>query len=549
MFLSRPFSTPIVIMGVLVNSALATLVGLLASLIASFVLPQFALPIAILFGAAGFFVAGLLVPEPVKSVGGRRGAATAPTTELEEATAAKALKKQKKAAAEKAKREAAEVAKIEEAAAKAAAKKLAAKKAKKAKAAVVVVESESESESEAEVVVVEEEEEVSAAPKSKSAIKKAKAKAKEAAAKAAEAAAAKAAAAAEKKQKKKGGAAKEAAPVAAAAAPVEAAVPAAATKAALSKAAAKALAAAVAADLEGWETIEATKPTKSQLAAKAAEVVSPVASTKGKKQESIPSSERLLTEDVIIPIKNHALIVGTKGATLNLLTSGSGATIDMPKRESNSAKIQITGTPAQVALARNAIESLVERGFSNITHPGTLSDDINVDPKDMGLIMGPKGETLKTIQSKTGARIDLPDRGSSSKKVTIVGEKDAVRAAKAALRSLITDGFTVLVQPDWIKQEVQFPAEKFGILIGPGGQNIKSIQGNTRARINLPEKNSKSSVVTVCGTVESVAAAVRAIDKILEPLAPLPEPNDESLATDDAWGQEHTAQGEDALWE
>jgi len=220
----------------------------------------------------------------------------------------------------------------------------------------------------------------------------------------------------------------------------------------------------------------------------------------------------------------------------------------MPKRDSGSSKVQITGTPAQVASARNAIESLATRGFSVLTHPTTLSDEMTVDPDSVGLILGAKGANLKAIQDSTKTRINLPDKNSSSKKVTIVGEKEGVKAAKAALRQLIADGFSPLTHPNWIKVEMDFPADKMSILIGKKGQTIKSIQGDTKARINLPEKNSNSSTISVCGPPEAVAKAEKQINKLLEPLEPLPEPEDRDLATKDAWGQQHTAGGEDDLW-
>jgi len=317
------------------------------------------------------------------------------------------------------------------------------------------------------------------------------------------------------------------------------------------KAAAAAAAAAAAIDLDGWETIEATKPTKSQLAAKAA---APAPSTdgakKGKKSESVPASERELEEHLIVPVSKHSLLVGKGGATHQLLVAGSGARIDMPKKDSNSSKIVITGTPAQVYAAKNAIESLLERGFSQFTHPGHLSDDLNIDPKQVGQVIGANGANLRKIQDATGTKINLPEKGSNSKKITIVGEKEGVKAAKAAIKSLIADGFSSITNPTWIKREVDVPQDKFGVLIGPKGQSIKSIQGDTQTRINLPAKDSKdaSSSVSVVGEEAGVLRALKQIAKLLEPPAPLPEPEDHDLATEDAWGQEHTAQGEDALW-
>jgi rRNA processing protein Krr1/Pno1 len=309
------------------------------------------------------------------------------------------------------------------------------------------------------------------------------------------------------------------------------------------------LRAAIASDTEGWNTIESTKPAKKVAAATTN--ATPATTGKGGKQAEVPSSERPLTIELIIPTKQHALIIGPKGATLQQIQSGSGAVVDMPKRESASSKINITGTPAQVATAKNAIESLVERGFSNLTHPGILSDDISVDPKQIGVILGKNGATLKTIQSKTNTRINLPDKGSSAKtaKITIIGNKDDVKLAKQTLKSIITDGFSPLTHEGFVKIDIVFPKEKLGLLIGPNGQTIKSIQGNTKTRINIPDKTSSSQYVSVVGQPAGVHQAEKEILRLLEPPAPIPDPEEEDLATDDAWGQQHTAQGEDALWE
>jgi len=39
------------------------------------------------------------------------------------------------------------------------------------------------------------------------------------------------------------------------------------------------------------------------------------------------------------------------------------------------------------------------------------------------LIIGPKGVNLKSIQSKTNTRINVPEKGSGNDRLTIVGEK------------------------------------------------------------------------------------------------------------------------------
>jgi rRNA processing protein Krr1/Pno1 len=505
-------------MGLLVNAAIAALAGSVGAILAATVIsPTMSFPFGLLFGVLGFFLSKQLVP-----------AETQATVDDFEA---RQLKKQqrKQKVAEKAKREREEAeAEAEQAAADRAAEKAAKQKKKLAakKKAAQVVDSDSES---------EQEEVVDTKNLSKSAQKKLKAKAK---AKAAEDASSKLTEAQKKKEKEK----------------AKAKAKADADKA--SKAEAK-LRASIAADTEGWNTIESTKPAKKAggattgAGAVAATTSTSTGAGKSGKQAETPSSERPLTIELIVPTKQHALLIGPKGATLQQIQAGSGATIDMPKRETASSKINITGTPAQVAAAKNSLESLIDRGFSTLTHPGILSDEVTVDPKLIGLILGKNAETLRTIQTKTNTRINLPDKGTTAKiaKITIVGEKDGVKLAKATLKQLITDGYSPLTHEGYVKVDIVYPKERLGLLIGPNGQTIKSIQGNTKTRINIPDKTSNSQYVSVVGQPAGVAQAEKEILRLLEPPAPIPEPEEADLATEEAWGQQHTAQGEDALWE
>lgn len=56
--------------------------------------------------------------------------------------------------------------------------------------------------------------------------------------------------------------------------------------------------------------------------------------------------------------------------------------------------------------------------------------------------------------------------------------------------------------------------EYFRFVIGPGGQTIKSIQGDTKTRVNLPQTaDGSSSAVTVIGPKEGVQRAIAQIER------------------------------------
>jgi len=194
---------------------------------------------------------------------------------------------------------------------------------------------------------------------------------------------------------------------------------------------------------------------------------------------------------------------------------------------------------------------LISKGYSTITHPGWVHDDIVVDEKNFGLIIGPSGQFIKAIQTKTNTRINLPDKDSSNRRVVIVGKKEDVRSARLAIKELIADGYSVLTHENFIKKEVAFPKDKLHILIGTKGQTIKSIQGNSKARIKIPERDSSSApgqhaMIAVIGTPEQVAQAEKEIGRLLIPVQ-LVEEEPEEEYVNGTWSE--AGPTEDELWE
>jgi rRNA processing protein Krr1/Pno1 len=197
----------------------------------------------------------------------------------------------------------------------------------------------------------------------------------------------------------------------------------------------------------------------------------------------------------------------------------------MPKKGSAKPYIYVQGAKADVERCTRMINQLVRRGFCALTHPDTFEETIRVPEKKQGFVIGPKGDNIKAIQNATGCKLKFPERGSGNDQIQILGDKDACKVAKEAIRNLIENGYSSLTHPDQMHEEIDFPSDMLRKLIGPRGQTIKSIQGNTGTKINTPDAGSNSPV-SIVGTPEGIAAAKRAIDKLLEPEAPPPEDPD-----------------------
>jgi len=182
------------------------------------------------------------------------------------------------------------------------------------------------------------------------------------------------------------------------------------------------------------------------------------------------------------------LLLVKKGVNIHAITEKTGVRINTPK-EDNFGPVIIEGADEKsVNWAKTAIESILKTGMSTITHPGSTSGKIQLtDPTQVGIIIGPKGVNIQKLQKDLKVAIKMPDRDALKLTVTVSGAKEQVKLAKEAIEDLIHLGFSKITNPDFSSLEVQYPSGSIGKLIGPKGQNIKSIQGNTKCRVNIPK--------------------------------------------------------------
>lgn len=265
-------------------------------------------------------------------------------------------------------------------------------------------------------------------------------------------------------------------------------------------------------DEDGWTTHKVKRRARKTPAQKAAEE----AALDQKSFVHVAGPNETSVE-VQVPYQKYGLIIGPKGATLIKLQEATGTRIDVPKSDEGSGKpVIVTGPKEGCDRCKRAIKSLVKEGFSAITDPGKVSANITVMPQVMGIVIGPGGSNIKKIQEFLDVRVNTPDRGSESNKVTISGEKDAVFKAKAAIQSLVDDGFCGITHPGVVKDYLNFPQSEYHLLIGPGGQTIKSIKGDTGVSIDIPDPNEVEDRVVLIGTPANIARAKQQIGRLLD---------------------------------
>ncbi|MQM06260.1 hypothetical protein Taro_039079 [Colocasia esculenta] len=155
----------------------------------------------------------------------------------------------------------------------------------------------------------------------------------------------------------------------------------------------------------------------------------------------------------------------------------------------------------------------------------------------VGVLIGKAGETIRLLQFNSGAKIQITrdaeaDPNSTTRTVELIGTVESVNKAEKLIKdviaeadaggspSLVARGFG-LAQPGSEQLQIQVPNEKIGLIIGKGGETIKSLQTRSGARIqlvpqHLPEGGiSKERTVRITGNMKQIEAATEMIKEVM----------------------------------
>lgn len=223
--------------------------------------------------------------------------------------------------------------------------------------------------------------------------------------------------------------------------------------------------------------------------------------------------------EINVPSEKFGLLIGSKGATLIKLQDSTGCRVDVPKDDSTKKTVTVSGPKEGVARCQAAINSLLKAGYSTLVDPDIFVQSLTLNSgREVSLVVGEKGATIKMLQEKLSIRINTPDRDSGSFKLTITGtDKANVDRAKAQIKMLCSFGYNDLMNPGWTHEFVAFPQSQYDLLIGPNGHMIKNIQNNTSTQLKIPGPQDDEDRVMVVGLPDNIKRAKIHIDRLLDP--------------------------------
>ncbi|XP_010027530.2 far upstream element-binding protein 1 [Eucalyptus grandis] len=170
----------------------------------------------------------------------------------------------------------------------------------------------------------------------------------------------------------------------------------------------------------------------------------------------------------------------------------------------------------------------------------TLTHKIEVPNSKVGVLIGKNGDTIRYLQYNSGVKIQIvrdaeADMSSTTRPVELTGTKENISKAEKLIKdviaeadaggspSLVAKGIASAHIPGSAEQiELKVPNEKVGILIGRGGDTIKSLQTRSGARIqlipqHLPEgDDSKERVVRLTGDRRQIDVATQMIKEVIK---------------------------------
>uniref|UniRef100_A0A8C7TC73 K Homology domain-containing protein n=1 Tax=Oncorhynchus mykiss TaxID=8022 RepID=A0A8C7TC73_ONCMY len=150
----------------------------------------------------------------------------------------------------------------------------------------------------------------------------------------------------------------------------------------------------------------------------------------------------------------------------------------------------------------------------------TLTIRLLMHGKEVGSIIGKKGETVKKMREESGARINISEGNCPERIVTITGPTDAIFKAFAMIAYKFEEDIinSMSNSPATSKPPVTLrlvvPASQCGSLIGKGGSKIKEMRESTGAQVQVAGDmlpNSTERAVTISGAPEAIIQCVKQI--------------------------------------
>uniref|UniRef100_A0A3Q3DPA6 Poly(rC)-binding protein 2-like n=1 Tax=Hippocampus comes TaxID=109280 RepID=A0A3Q3DPA6_HIPCM len=162
------------------------------------------------------------------------------------------------------------------------------------------------------------------------------------------------------------------------------------------------------------------------------------------------------------------------------------------------------------------MDSGVIEGGLNVT----LTIRLLMHGKEVGSIIGKKGESVKKMREESGARINISEGNCPERIITLAGPTTAIFKAFSMIIDKLEEDITssmtnsTATSKPPVTLRIVVPASQCGSLIGKGGCKIKEIRESTSAQVQVAGDmlpNSTERAISIAGTPQSIIECVKQI--------------------------------------
>ncbi|KAL3053888.1 hypothetical protein OYC64_006252 [Pagothenia borchgrevinki] len=269
--------------------------------------------------------------------------------------------------------------------------------------------------------------------------------------------------------------------------------------------------------------------------------------------------------EMMIPAGKAGLVIGKGGETIKQLQERAGVKMiliqDVSQGPNVDKPLRIIGDPYKVQQAQEMVQDILrERDHGGFNERNDFSArmgggmDIPIPRHSVGVVIGRNGEMIKKIQNDAGVRIQFKqDDGTGPDKIAhISGPPDCCDHASQIINDLLQ---SIRVRdegqggppgppgmpagnrgqgggqggwgPPGGEMTFSIPAHKCGLVIGRGGENIKSINQQTGAFVEIcrqppPNGDPNFKIFIIRGSPQQIDHAKQLIEEKIEiPLCPV----------------------------
>ncbi|ORZ05943.1 hypothetical protein BCR41DRAFT_174285 [Lobosporangium transversale] len=234
-------------------------------------------------------------------------------------------------------------------------------------------------------------------------------------------------------------------------------------------------------------------------------------------------NEHQIQEEMPVPGNLVGLIIGRGGENLKRIERETGCRVQFSQDGNPGDRerfVNILGQPAGIVDAKRQIQEIIassqtgERhggggytsggGYGNGNYGisangsygrGGTTATIQIPSTKVGLVIGRGGETIRDLQDRSGARIAVTptpnDHNSPNRTVSITGDDSAIERAKALVEEIVSDMAPRAGHSSGYQTTppvtITVPQDAIGLVIGRGGETVKQLQIQSRAKIQVQQ--------------------------------------------------------------